>query len=70
MSAPSGIMVTVADVRACKYCHGGSRTWAAKHNLSWTEFVEKGIAVERFEALGDALGDAVAKIARERAARQ
>lgn len=63
------IMVTVEDARACRFCFSGSRTWAARHGLSWIEFVNNGLPIEVFENLGDAFADAVAKQARKRVSR-
>lgn len=48
-------------------CMSGARGWFAKHNLSWSDFLEHGLPVEQVDALGDALGERVAKAAREEA---
>lgn len=61
------IVCRIHHIRAANLCASGARAWFAKHNLSWSDFLENGLPVERVDALGDALGDRVAKVAREEA---
>lgn len=59
------IMVTVADVRAIKFCSRGARQWFARHGLDYNEFVTRGLPIEQIEN-ADALGRQVADQARLR----
>lgn len=63
---PSGIMVTMRDIRAARMCSSGARRWFAENGIDWTEFLKRGVPVERLEATGDALGLKVAEVARGR----
>lgn len=47
------------------FCRGGARDWFAAHGLDWADFVRNGIAAEKMEATGDALGLALVAWARE-----
>lgn len=52
------------------FCRGGARAWWRAHGLNWAEFVRDGIASEKLEATGDALGLALVAWARECEARE
>jgi hypothetical protein len=69
MNELAPIMATVADLRACRLCARGMRTWLEHHGFDVTEFVRDGIAVERLEATGDHFALQVCMKARERALR-
>lgn len=62
------IMVTVADVRAIKFCSRGARQWFTRHGLDYDRFLRTGLPVAEVDAVGDALSDQVAAQARLRAA--
>lgn len=62
------IMVTVADVRAIKFCARGARIWFTRHGLDYQQFITKGLPISQVDALGDALGKQVAAQARARVA--
>lgn len=61
------IVCRIHHIRAANLCMGGARAWFAKHNLSWSDFLENGLPVEQVEALGDAMGHRVAEAARKEA---
>lgn len=65
---PSGIIVTMAHVRAAGFCARGARLLAARHGADWTLFLRDGAAVEVVEDLNDAFAQRVAQIARAEAA--
>lgn len=52
------------------FCRGGARDWWRQHGLDWGDFVRNGIAAEKIEATGDALGLALVAWARECEARE
>lgn len=66
---PSGIIVTMAHVRAAGLCARGARMLAARYGADWPRFLRDGAAVEVVESVGDALAMRVAQIARMEAAR-
>lgn len=51
-------------------CRGGTRAWAKRQGLDWSDFVRNGIDAEKLEATGDPFAIAVVKWARECAARE
>ncbi len=38
-----------------RYCVAGTRTFFARHGMDWRGFLRHGLAVEAFEATGDAM---------------
>lgn len=50
-----GVLVTTEDLKAAKYCAGGTRRWFAAHDLDWSNFVFHGLDEDVFLATGDAL---------------
>lgn len=63
----SGITIYMRHVRAASYCSRGMREWFALHGFDVSDFLKNGIAVEKFEATGDAMALRVADIARKEA---
>lgn len=57
-------MITMAHIRRAGYCAAGARAWFAAKGLDWSAFLRHGVAVEVFEATGDAMAIRVARIAR------
>lgn len=60
------IIITLQDMRKVKYCARGAKSFLAKHGLSWSDFLEKGIPSDRLEATGDAMALKVVEVARGR----
>lgn len=48
-----------------RYCARGSRRWADRLGLDWTEFVHHGISVEALEQTGDAMALKLAEFVRD-----
>lgn len=61
------IIVKVADIRAVHFCARGARAWFKKHDLDYVNFLKDGLPISKVEAIGDALGNAVAQHARDAA---
>lgn len=49
------------------FCTRGMRQWINDHGFDLTDFVKNGIAIESWEATGDALALKVSAIARKEA---
>lgn len=65
------ILLRIHHIHQGGYCSRGARAWCLRHNVNYTEFILRGIAVERIEAFGDAFAMDVCRIARnEHAAKQ
>ena len=62
------LRVTIADVRAARYCLAGVRPWFRRHGLDWQHFLTHGITADRLRATGDALVDPVIAAAERREA--
>lgn len=63
------IFISIDDMRRFGYCGRGSREWAARHNLDWAEFVNKGgIMASELLSKGDALGQRLVDSVRARRA--
>lgn len=60
----SDVIVTVAHLRKARLCARGARAWCVRHNLDYMHFVQHGYPASVIEAVGDALGNQVAAIAR------
>jgi hypothetical protein len=60
------LIVIHADMRALGYCNRGARSWFARHQLDWADFIHQGIAAEQLLATGDAMAEAVVAVARNR----
>lgn len=58
-------LVTLRHSRQLKYCSSGMRAFAKQHHLDWQEFRERGLPASVFEATGDSMALAVAKLARQ-----
>ena len=58
--------VTMADVRARRWCARGAREFAAHHRLSWPDFVRNGVPCSVLEATGDPTAIQLASAARAR----
>lgn len=68
----SGLIVTTRHLftvpghnKRCGFCRSGTREWAKRQGLDWSDFVRNGIPAERLEATGDALALAVVAWARK-----
>lgn len=62
------VIVRVEHLREAKMCVRGVRQWFARHGLDFDRFLTEGIPASEVEALNDALGNMVVKIARDAAA--
>ena len=60
--------VTMAHIRACRLCAGGTRQFFARYGLDWSSFLRDGIPADELEATGDALTAGVVALARKEAA--
>lgn len=60
------VIVTMRDIRACKMCSGGTRTFFTRHNMDWSRFLKEGLPEEDFIATGDAMALQVVEAARGR----
>jgi hypothetical protein len=70
VTAPAPVMVVMRHVYAAKGCAKGARIFLKGRGLDVRAFfLGGGLPVEDIEATGDAMALAVAKIAREEAAR-
>ena len=59
----TALRVTVADVRAARYCLAGVRPWFRRHGLDWQDFLARGIDAAVLRATGDALVEPVIRAA-------
>lgn len=64
------ILLHIKHIHQGGYCSRGARTWAARHNINYTQFVLHGIDVEIIERIGDAFALHVCQLAREEHAAQ
>lgn len=60
------IVVIHADMRALGYCNRGARQWFARHQLNWSDFLNRGIGADRLLATGDAMAEEVVAVAKQR----
>jgi hypothetical protein len=60
------LIVIHADMRALGYCNRGARSWFARHQLDWADFIHQGIEAEQLLATGDAMAEAVVAVAQSR----
>lgn len=60
------LIVIHSDMRALGYCNRGARSWFARHQLDWADFINKGIDAEQLLATGDAMAEAVVAVAQNR----
>lgn len=60
------VVVIHADMRALGYCNRGARQWFARHQLSWSDFLNHGIGADRLLATGDAMAEEVVAVAKQR----
>jgi len=49
------VIVTHADLMACKFCNRGSRAFFERHGLNWQEFIQHGIDSSEIERIDDAM---------------
>lgn len=61
------VIVTTEDLKAVRYCAGGTRRWFIVHGLNWSDFVFNGLDEEAFLATKDALALPLVAAARKRA---
>lgn len=61
--------VTLADLRAIKFCSRGSREWFDRHGLDWSRFVSDGLPVSAFSGIEDAMLKKAIEQAKERESR-
>lgn len=54
------------DVRACKLCASGTRSFFKRHGMDWNKFLSEGLPEEDFLATGDANALMVVEAARGR----
>jgi hypothetical protein len=54
------------DIRACRMCSGGTRTFFKRHDMDWNKFLAEGLPEEDFIATGDAMALQVVEAARGR----
>jgi hypothetical protein len=71
VTAPSGVVVSLAHVRAVKICAPGVRAWFTRHldRTHLRQLCRGELPVEVIEAIDDELAHQVAAIARQEAAR-
>lgn len=62
----SSVIVTMADIRSCRMCSGGTRDFFKRHGMDWNKFLSDGLPEEDFIATGDAMAMQVVNKARER----
>lgn len=60
------MIVTHADLAACKFCNRGSRQFFERHGLNWQDFIQNGIDVSHLEQIDDAMMQQVIERARRR----
>ena len=64
--------VTVNDVRAAGYCAKGIRRWFDQRcavdpsYMTFSQFCQRGMPIEEFEAIGEAYTEHVLRLMRER----
>lgn len=61
------IMARLEHARRLGYCARGMRRWFEGREHTWQEFVELGVPAEWLIAQGDAMAEAVARLAIEEA---
>jgi hypothetical protein len=60
------MIVTFADLRACRFCSHGARDWFKRHDLDYLSFVQHGLPAETLLATGDAMALRVVEQAKTR----
>lgn len=60
------MIVTYADIKACKFCSKGARAWFRQHNLDYLHFVGNGIDEEVLLATHDPFALRAVEQARKR----
>lgn len=60
-------IITVQHVRDAGLCVRGARQWLTLNGLSLEHLIRQGYPCSQIEALNDAMGNKVAKLAREQA---
>lgn len=61
----SETIVRMEHVRAARICSRGSRAFFAKHDLSWTDFLQNGIPASVLDSIGDPIALKAAAEARK-----
>jgi len=64
------ILLKISHIRKAGYCVRGARAWALRHNIDFSYFLQNGMPVEVFEAIGDSFAMHACRVAREEAALQ
>ena len=65
MSEP--VTIYIRHLRAEGICASGGRQWFARHDLSWSDFLDNGVSSEVLEATGDTFVNRVIDRARAEA---
>lgn len=60
------MIVTHADMLACRFCNRGSRAFCLRHGLNWQTFVQQGIDDSELSHIDDAMLNEVIAYARKR----
>lgn len=63
-------MLHIRHIRQGGYCARGAREWAKRHNINYTEFLQRGIDCDVIEKIGDHFAMTVCRLAREEEATQ
>ena len=66
----SQTVITIDHVRAVGLCVHGTRTWFARHDLDFRDFLRDGCDAETVLATGDAMAQRVVEHARNRSTSQ
>lgn len=59
-------IITIKDVAAAGYCGLGARRWFESYGFDFRDFIQNGIAEDKFLATNDAMAIRVATLKRER----
>lgn len=65
MPSDDQVIVRVKHLRAAGMCNREPRIFAARHQLSWSQFVSEGLPASALIATGDAMALRVVEIARK-----
>lgn len=60
------MLITHADMMACKFCNRGARQFCERHGFNWQSFVTHGVEVSQVEHIDDAMLKQVIERARLR----
>ena len=62
-----GAVITIKHIRSARLCTKGARAWFDANGMSWSDFLENGVAVERVEHMNDAYAQQMVALAKEEA---